>query len=107
MAEGARERLAALAARHPNFRSDVVLSAAGAAAPGYRTGMLHEVIAAGWPELAVDKAYLAGPPVMVEAVSDLLRERGVALRDIHADAYYTEADKAKLQPAHGAAATGN
>jgi naphthalene 1,2-dioxygenase ferredoxin reductase component len=64
--------------------------------------MLHDVIAADWPELEVDKAYLAGPPVMVEAVSDLLRERGVPLRDIHADAYYTEADKARLQPTHGA-----
>lgn len=101
------ERLAALAARHPNFRADVVLSAAGSAATGYRTGMLHEVIAADWPELVVDKAYLAGPPVMVEAVSDLLRERGVALRDIHADAYYTEADKAKLQPTHLVAAAAN
>jgi CDP-4-dehydro-6-deoxyglucose reductase/ferredoxin-NAD(P)+ reductase (naphthalene dioxygenase ferredoxin-specific) len=101
------ERLAALAARHPNFHADVVLSAAGTAAPGYRTGMLHEVIAADWPELEIDKAYLAGPPVMVEAVSDLLRERGVAPRDIHADAYYTAADKAKLQPAHGVAVAGD
>ena len=30
-------------------------------------------------------------------VSALMRSRGVALRDIHADAFYTEADKAKLQ----------
>ena len=97
------ERLAELAARHPNFRFDIVLSSFGdevAAAAVYRTGMLHEVIAGDWPQLEVGKAYLAGPPVMVEAVSKLLRERGVALRDIHADAYYTEAEKAKLQPAH-------
>ena len=60
--------------------------------------MLHEVIAADWDELVVGKAYLAGPPVMVEAVSALLRSRGLALHDIHADAYYTEADKAKLHP---------
>ena len=62
----------------------------------YRTGMLHEVIAADWNELVIGKAYLAGPPVMVEAVSTLLRSRGVALHDIHGDAYYTEAEKAKL-----------
>ena len=99
------ERLAELAARHPNFRFGIVLSSSGvevadAAAAVYRSGMLHEVIAEDWPQLEVGKAYLAGPPVMVEAVSNLLRERGVALRDIHADAYYTEAEKAKLQPAH-------
>jgi len=33
---------------------------------------------------------------MVEAVSALLQERGIPLRDIHADAFYTEADKARL-----------
>ena len=99
----ATERLAALAERHSNFRFCIVLSAPQAGGAGYRTGMLHEVIAADWSELAVGKAYLAGPPVMVEAVSSLLRARGIALRDIHADAYYTEAEKAQLQPAHAAA----
>jgi CDP-4-dehydro-6-deoxyglucose reductase/ferredoxin-NAD(P)+ reductase (naphthalene dioxygenase ferredoxin-specific) len=39
------------------------------------------------------KAYLAGPPVMVEAATALLTARGVAGRDIHADAFYTEADR--------------
>lgn len=97
------ERLAALRARFSNFHAEVVLSAPDAATSDYRTGMLHEVIAADWSRLAIDKAYLAGPPVMVEAVSDLLRERGIAMRDIHADAYYTEADKARLQPTHDVA----
>lgn len=100
------DQLVTLAARHPNFRYDVVLSAADAAIPRFRMGMLHEAIAADWADLEVAKAYLAGPPMMVEAVSDLLRERGVALCDIHADAYYTEADKARLQPAHGLVAPG-
>jgi CDP-4-dehydro-6-deoxyglucose reductase/ferredoxin-NAD(P)+ reductase (naphthalene dioxygenase ferredoxin-specific) len=96
----ATDRLDELAARHANFRYDIALSGPiDAAALGrYRTGMLHEVIAADWDRLSIGKSYLAGPPVMVEAVSTLLRSRGVALRDIHADAYYTEADKAKLQP---------
>ena len=110
----ATERLDALASMHANFRYDIALSGpaldvagaldagaavdAGAYRRSYRTGMLHELIAADWGELVVGKAYLAGPPVMVEAVSALLRSRGVALHDIHADAYYTEAEKAKLQP---------
>jgi naphthalene 1,2-dioxygenase ferredoxin reductase component len=35
-------------------------------------------------------AYLAGPPVMVEAASALLRSHGVAPRQIHADAFYNQ-----------------
>ena len=43
------------------------------------------------------KAYLAGPPVMVEAATALLAEaRGMRRQDIHADAFYTEAEKAAL-----------
>ena len=113
----ATDRLEALARAHANFRYDIALSGPASdpshrheRGPGsdsghrpYRTGMLHELIAMDWSELVVGKAYLAGPPVMVEAVSALLRSRGVALHDIHADAYYTEAEKAKLQ-AHGAKA---
>ena len=94
----ATARLDALASRHPNFRYIIVLSSPQEDAGAYRTGMLHEVIDADWGDFKVAKAYLAGPPVMVEAVSNLLRKRSVALRDIHADAYYTEADKVKLQP---------
>src|SRR6185295_10033334 len=97
------DRLEVLRAAHSNFRYDIALSGppieAGAtsaqpvdATGRYRSGMLHEVIAADWPSLEIGKAYLAGPPVMVEAVAALLRGRGVALHDIHADAYYTEAD---------------
>jgi len=35
-------------------------------------------------------AYLAGPPVMVEAASALLVERGLAPRRNHADAFYDQ-----------------
>ncbi len=93
-----RARLDELVRRHPHFGYHVVLSAADDPPPaGFRGGMLHEAIAADWPTLQVEKAYLAGPPVMVEAVSALLQDRGIPLRDIHADAFYTEADKARLQ----------
>ena len=33
-------------------------------------------------------AYLAGPPVMVEAATASLAARGLAQRQIHADAFY-------------------
>ena len=45
--------------------------------------------------LAGFHAYLAGPPAMVDAASELLREKGVGARDIHADAFYSAA-----RPAH-------
>ena len=36
-------------------------------------------------------AYLAGPPAMVDAASEILREKGVGARDMHADAFYSAA----------------
>jgi len=77
-----------LAARHPNFSYQVVLSEQKGA-PGRRYGLVHQVI-----ELPQDAAsvmaYLAGPPVMVEAATALLRSRGLAPRQIHADAFYNQ-----------------
>jgi ferredoxin-NADP reductase len=35
-------------------------------------------------------AYLAGPPVMVEAATASLAARGLPLRQIHADAFYNQ-----------------
>ena len=60
----------------------------------FDSGFVHEVAARRMQgRFAGLRAYLAGPPVMVEAATRLLRERGVAERDIHADAFYTEADR--------------
>jgi CDP-4-dehydro-6-deoxyglucose reductase/ferredoxin-NAD(P)+ reductase (naphthalene dioxygenase ferredoxin-specific) len=42
------------------------------------------------------RAYLAGPPVMVEAAITIFRAAGLDQSRIHADAFYTEADKAAL-----------
>jgi CDP-4-dehydro-6-deoxyglucose reductase/ferredoxin-NAD(P)+ reductase (naphthalene dioxygenase ferredoxin-specific) len=40
--------------------------------------------------LAGCKAYLAGPPPMVEAAVAQLRARGLSADDIHADPFYSE-----------------
>lgn len=84
--------LAALAAAHPNLRVNIVLSdAAGADAGGgrgRRHGLVTDAVADDFPDLTGFKVYLAGPPPMVDAASALARERGVAARDIHADAFY-------------------
>jgi len=81
--------LADLAARHPNFRYHVVLSDR-TGARGRRYGMVHEALAADCGDLAGTMAYLAGPPVMIEAATGLLAARGLAPREIHADAFYDQ-----------------
>ncbi len=83
-----------LAQRHGNLRFVPVLSEAGETTR--RQGFVHEVAIADHPDLDGTKAYLAGPPVMVEAATRLLLVRGVRREDIHADAFYTEAEKAAL-----------
>lgn len=35
------------------------------------------------------KAYLAGPPVMIDAAGPLLIERGLRMEDMHADVFFT------------------
>jgi ferredoxin-NAD(P)+ reductase (naphthalene dioxygenase ferredoxin-specific) len=81
--------LANLAAQHPNFGYELVLSEAGA--PGRRMGLVHEAVQADLRDLAGHKAYLAGPPPMVESASAMLLAAGLAQRDIHADAFYNQA----------------
>jgi CDP-4-dehydro-6-deoxyglucose reductase/ferredoxin-NAD(P)+ reductase (naphthalene dioxygenase ferredoxin-specific) len=90
------EHFQALAERHPNFRFVPVLSAPSAAT-ARRTGFVHEAAAEEFADLDGAKAYLAGPPVMVEAATKLLEARGLRRQDIHADAFYTEAEKAALE----------
>lgn len=86
----------ALAERHLNFHFTPVLSAPSGAT-ARRTGFLHEAVARDFAGFDGYKAYLAGPPAMVEAASELLRAHGMRREDIHADAFYTEAERASLQ----------
>ncbi len=78
-----------LAAAHPQFSYEIVLS--DAAGTTRRSGFLHDAVAADLASVTGMKAYLAGPPPMVEAATTLLRSRGLGLRDIHADAFYDQA----------------
>lgn len=89
------EHFATLARRHANLRFNPVLSSP-AGATQRRTGFVHEAALADSVSLDGAKAYLAGPPVMVEAASRLLEQRGLARENIHADAFYTEAERVKL-----------
>jgi naphthalene 1,2-dioxygenase ferredoxin reductase component len=82
-------RLKGLAAEHRNFKYHIVLSEQKGE-KGRRYGLVHEAVAAELKDGDGLMAYLAGPPVMVEAASALLAERGLAPRQIHADAFYNQ-----------------
>ncbi len=89
-----------LAARYPNLTVIAVLSEPRGPTQA-RTGFLADAIRAdfaGQDALGLDgaKAYLAGPPIMVETCVVAVEALGVRKQDCHADAFYTEADKAAL-----------
>jgi CDP-4-dehydro-6-deoxyglucose reductase/ferredoxin-NAD(P)+ reductase (naphthalene dioxygenase ferredoxin-specific) len=90
-----------LAKAHPNLTFTPVLSHPQRPT-ARRTGFVHEAVAADLGNLDGAKAYIAGPPVMVEAATAMLLEAGLARHDVHADAFYTEADKPKLSTGTGA-----
>ncbi len=83
------ELLQELAARHPNFRFHVVLSEQKGER-GRRYGLVHEALAADLSGSDGLMAYLAGPPVMVEAATAVLQAKGAQPRQIHADAFYNQ-----------------
>jgi len=94
--------LRAWQARHPNLKVHVVLSEAGgdALGNGHRSGMVTDAVREDFADLIGFHAYLAGPPAMVDAASELLREKGVLARDMHADAFYSApAEQPAGQPA--------
>src|SRR5258708_7935373 len=79
-----------LASKYANFSFNVVLSEQKGVR-GRRFGPVHEAVDADLEDVAGLMSYLAGPPVMVEAASALLASRGLAPRQIHADAFYNQA----------------
>ena len=91
--------LAELQQRFASFKAHIVLSEPGA--PGDATlvprrhGLVTNALAQDFASLDGFKVYLAGPPPMVDAATALARERGVQLRDIHADAFFPAATDAR------------
>jgi naphthalene 1,2-dioxygenase ferredoxin reductase component len=86
------DHFAALAKKHPTLHFIPVLSEGDGMSR--RCGLVHEAVATDWDEFDGCKAYLAGPPVMVEAATKLLEQRDMRRLDIHADAFYTAAEMA-------------
>jgi len=86
-------RLLELAQRHPQLTVKLVLSRPSA--PTARlSGFVSDVVDADWSSLEGFKAYVAGPPPMVEALQRKLLDKGAAVRDVHADAFYSQAEDA-------------
>jgi NAD(P)H-flavin reductase/ferredoxin len=94
------DHFAALAAKHPHLHFTPVLS--DGPSNGLRTGLVHEAVAQDFDEFDGCKAYLAGPPVMVEAATKLFEQRGMRRIDVHADAFYTAAEMASAGKKTGA-----
>lgn len=90
----------ALVEKHPTLHFMPVLSETPGG--GRRTGLVHEAVGADFDDLDGCKAYLAGPPVMVEAATKLFERRGMRRIDIHADAFYTAAEMANAGKKTGA-----
>lgn len=79
--------LEALARDYPELHVHTVVAAAHKDAK-FRSGMVTDAIAQDWKSLAGWRAYLAGAPVMVDAVTMLLKQKGLAENRIYADAFY-------------------
>ena len=75
------------------FRYCAVLSDPKASRTSFRTGFLSDVLEADIESDSNIKAYLAGPPPMVETCTEALLEIGLDRMNIHADPFFTEADQ--------------
>jgi len=82
-------RLRGLEAAHAAFRFVPVLSEPSRPT-ARRQGLVGDAVAADFSAFADAKAYLAGPPAMVEATIAMLTARGLPPSDIHADPFYSE-----------------
>ncbi len=81
------DRFTALMGGHSNLSFVPVLSENPGS--GFRAGYVSDAVAADLDDLDGWKAYLAGPPAMVEAMGLVLLERGIGAADIHADVFFT------------------
>jgi CDP-4-dehydro-6-deoxyglucose reductase/ferredoxin-NAD(P)+ reductase (naphthalene dioxygenase ferredoxin-specific) len=77
-----------LEARHTNLTFTPVLSEA-APQPRWRTGLVTDAVGQDLQDLDGWKAYVAGPPAMVDAATAIATSRGLRPQDLHADVFFT------------------
>ncbi|KDR88455.1 hypothetical protein K538_27640, partial [Agrobacterium tumefaciens GW4] len=81
------DRFGDLVARHGNLSFVPVLSHEEHA--DIRCGYVGAAVADDFDDLDGWKAYIAGPPAMIEATVPQLLARGMRTADIHADVFFT------------------
>ncbi len=77
-----------LAQRHPNLTFTPVVSDAPLGTR-WRTGFVTDAVAKDLQDFDGWKAYVAGPPPMVEAAMQIVTARGLRPEDLHADVFFT------------------
>lgn len=77
-----------LAQRHPNLAFTPVLSD-GLLGTRWRTGFVSDAVAEDFQDFDGWKAYVAGPPPMVEAAMQICSARGLRSEDLYADVFFT------------------
>ncbi len=77
-----------LAQRHHNLSFIPVLSD-GPLGSRWRTGFVSDAVAKDVQDFDGWKAYVAGPPPMVEAAMQICTERGLRAEDLYADVFFT------------------
>jgi len=82
------DRLAELAARHGNMTIAPVLSSPSAPTQR-RKGFVHAAVRADLADLDGWKVYTAGPPAMIDALTEVVLALGLQRADLHADVFFT------------------
>lgn len=82
----AEDEIADIAAAYANVQTHIVLSDP-AESTSRRTGFVHEAVAADLPSLRGAKVYVAGPPPMVNGVTDVALASGADRDDVHSDPF--------------------
>jgi CDP-4-dehydro-6-deoxyglucose reductase, E3 len=86
-----REELGELAAAHRNFEYVATVLAAGDRECGVEVGEIDKVIQDRLPDLKGWRGYVCGDPTLVHKLKKKFFLAGMAMRDIHADAFVPSA----------------
>ena len=81
------EHFRSLTEKHPNLSFTPVLSEARS--EHYRSGFVTHAVAQDISDFSGWKAYVAGPPLMVDAAMAVTFARGLQKEDMHADVFFT------------------
>jgi CDP-4-dehydro-6-deoxyglucose reductase len=74
------------AAQHPNFNYTPVLSEPDSGWQG-KTGWVHEVVAADYPDLSEYEVYMSGPPPMIKAGKKAFLALGLSDEKLYSDSF--------------------